>query len=154
MFYLDKFYTSLKGSMDLLEKACTEVYEAYKRETDVLKRSELRYLLRMLENADGYNYATLYGHLAYVMSQDRQEGTLHLNSNGRFTLGKSKINEFTSGEPIELYIDKHEDYDEPGWYFGRVEYRGNGYYFFSYQGEPIDLKPGMKAARRTTRSWA
>lgn len=153
MLYLDKFYATLKGSVDLLEKATSEVYEAYKRETDVLKKSELRYLLRMLENADGYNYGTLYGRLTYVMSQDRQEGTLYLNSNGRFTLGKNKANEFTLGEPIELFIDNHEDYDEPGWYFGRVEYRGNGYYFYSYQEEHIDLRQGMKVARRTTRRF-
>lgn len=148
---LDKFWNSLKDSVGGLEKACTEVYEAYKRETEELKKSELRYLLRILENAGEYSYATLFGHLAYVMSRDRHEGTLYLNSNGRFTLGKNKLNEFTSGDPIELYIKNHEDYDEPGWYFGRVEYRGNGYYFFSYQGEHIDLEQGMRAAMRTTR---
>lgn len=148
MLYLDKFYASLKGSVDSLEKACTEVYEASKREKDVLRKSELRYILSILENAGEYRYAPLFGHLEYVMSQSRQEGVLHLNSNGRYTLGKNKVNEFTSGEPIELYINNHEDYDEPGWYFGRVEHHGSGYYFFSYQGEHIDLKPGMKAARR------
>ena len=150
MFYLDKFYTSLKGSVDSLDNACNEVYEAYKKEQDVLRKSELRYLLRLLENAGDDRFASLLGRLSYVMSRNRQEGILNLKSNGRYTLGKDKkANEFTSGEPIEIYVKNHEDYDEPGWYFGRVEHHESGYYFFSYQGEHIDLKQGMKAARRS-----
>ncbi|MCB8818663.1 hypothetical protein LJE72_24715 [Desulfosporosinus sp. SRJS8] len=48
-----------------------------------------------------------------------------------------------------MYIEDHEDYDEPGWYLGRVEYRSSGYYFLAIRGGSIDLRYVMKAARRT-----
>lgn len=147
---LERFWNQLQGSMKILEDATREVYSACKQESDVLRKSELRYLLRVLENAGGYNYSALCGHLEYVLSKDRNVGKLILKPNGRYALGRGQDeHEFSSGGPIELYIDKlDDDYDEPGWYFGRVEHRSGGYYFFSYQGEHLDLQQGMKAAVR------
>lgn len=66
-----------------------------------------------------------------------KEGILKENEQSRFELWKDGkyITYFTSGEPIECYIDG-------AWVKGRVEHREGGYYF--YGGTKPFLYNGMK----------
>lgn len=132
-----------------------------KKYTDILK--DLKILKSNAENllkdsiVDNFENGKSYETLEYLKKEmedaiyemellDKKtiEGTLLLNSQGRFNLDTVKNTYFTCGSPIEVFIG-----DE--WYRGRVENENGDYYFYSYDNENHPLKEGMKARIRVDR---
>lgn len=149
--YFEDLINALNRADAVLEKARKEVYEQSETATG-LKKAELNYLLRILENADGYDFGKLVNEMRYfTKSSERIEGTLSLNASERYEMKKAG-RYFTSGDRIEIFNE------DQGWHFGRVEYahgnvKGlegyNGYYFLNYSGwDSLPLQTGMLAAFR------
>ncbi len=76
-----------------------------------------------------------------LLSKITIEGTLVLNSQGRFNLDTAQELYFTCGSPVEVFIDNE-------WYRGRVEHIDGSYYFYNYEAENVPLEEGMKARIR------
>jgi hypothetical protein len=81
-----------------------------------------------------------------------REGRLYESSSGKYVVSYDRGGEsypLSCGSPLEVYFD-HEDWDNdidnPGWYSGRVEHNGKGYYFYGH-GNPM-LYSGMRARLR------
>lgn len=154
--YLENFIKGLNMADEAMEKARKEVYEQTKNATG-LKKAELDYMLKILENADDHDFGKLvYGMKYFTKPSKRVEGKLSLNNDERYEI-KHAGHYFTSGDRIEVFID-NQDSEDNGWQFGRVEYaHGNvrdlkgytGYYFLNYSGwDNHPLQPGMLAAIR------
>lgn len=155
--YFEKVINGLNMADNAMENARKEIYEQSEAATG-LKKVELNYLLRILENADGYDFGKLVNEIRYfTQPSERIEGHLSLNSSERYEIKKAD-RYFTSGDRIEVFIDNKDTDEDRGWQFGRVEYaHGNirglegytGYYFLNYSGwDNHALKTGMLAAFR------
>ncbi len=76
-----------------------------------------------------------------MLTRTTLEGSLVLNSQGRFNLDTAENLYFTCGSPIEMFI-------EGEWHNGLVEHNGESYYFYCYDKDDTVIEEGMKARIR------
>lgn len=113
-------------------------------ENETMEETEIRYALQ--KAADALNDAVRK--IEYFQLPVK-EGCLEKLNNNKFQLNfydGTLPHTFSCGSSIEIYIDDPEANIEPGWYAGRVEHNGQGYYFYEH-GKPM-LSSGMKARIR------
>lgn len=80
----------------------------------------------------------------YIHQPIANEGTLHMNQNGRYEFDGIEL---TCGSPVEILVQDSED-DPPEWVASRIE-ADNGYYFVARRRMQLE----GKRARRRERKW-
>ena len=134
---LNKKYQNILDELKVINKKNREILDtgAIEDFEDEKAHSILEYLYKEIDEA-----AYELEHL----KRDVKEGTLLLNSQGRYNLDTMPEFYFTCGNVLELLIDEE-------WHRGRVEHSNNDYYFCNYDGKNIQLSEGMKARIRVDR---
>lgn len=112
---------------------------------ETMEETEIRHSLD--KAAEALNYAKI--DIIYF-SRPVKQGRLASSSGGKFYVSFNeggKSYDLSCSSPIEIYLNGDFAHDiEAGWYAGRVEHNGEGYYFYG-PGKPL-LFEGMKVRTR------
>lgn len=134
-------------ALDIIWKAKVDLKRIYEEATTKTMEEKSAYkaierLLEELENAQGtiehFSKPVKEG----VLMENPQSGKFYIEFNDGSTSW-----DFSCGNLIEIYLKEDAENDiEQGWYAGRIEHNGKGYYFYG-PGRPM-LYRGMRTRIR------